>query len=153
MDANGILNVSAKDNSTGKSETITIRNDKGRLSKEEIERMVNEAEKYQAEDEKQREKIASRNALEGYVFGVKGALDLAPNDKLTSEEKDKALGLCTDIIKWLDNNLLAEKEEFEFKMKESKKNLQPFMMKLHGSPSSSQNQQHPGSGPTVEEMD
>lgn len=71
LDANGILNVSAKDMSTGKSERITITNDKGRLSKEEIDRMLSEAEKYSAEDQKQRERIIARNQLESYIFSAK----------------------------------------------------------------------------------
>lgn len=71
LDANGILNVSAKDTSTGKSEKITITNDKGRLSKDEIDRMLAEAEKYHAADEKQREKVAVKNQLESYIFSVK----------------------------------------------------------------------------------
>lgn len=71
LDANGILNVSAKDSSTGKLERITITNDKGRLSKEDIDRMLSEAEKYKAEDEKQKERIAARNQLEGYIFSAK----------------------------------------------------------------------------------
>ncbi|CAG7719619.1 unnamed protein product, partial [Allacma fusca] len=82
----GILNVSAKDTSTGRSEKITIRNDKGRLSKVEIERMVDEAEKYKAEDEMQRERVASRNQLEAYVFGVKQAAEDA-GDKLSESDK------------------------------------------------------------------
>lgn len=71
LDANGILNVAAKDSSTGKSESITITNDKGRLSKSDIEKMLAEAEKYKAEDDKQREKVVARNQLEGYIFSVK----------------------------------------------------------------------------------
>merc|ERR1712045_896971 len=71
IDANGILNVSAADKSTGKSNKITITNDKGRLSKEEIERMVNDAEKYKNEDEKQKNRIAGKNALESYAFHMK----------------------------------------------------------------------------------
>jgi len=74
LDANGILNVSAKDTSTGRSEKITIQNDKGRLSKEDIDRMLSEAEKYKAEDEKQKEKVTARNQLESYTFGVKQAV-------------------------------------------------------------------------------
>jgi len=132
IDANGILNVSAKDTSTGKSEQITIKNDKGRLSKEEIERMVNEAEKYKQEDEKQKERIASRNQLEGYIFGAKQAADEASGDKLSESEKAKIQDKCKEIISWLDNNLLAEKEEYEFKMKEVEKELGPIMIKLHG---------------------
>lgn len=74
IDANGILNVSACDKSTGKESKITITNDKGRLSKEEIERMVNEAEKYRSEDEQQKERISAKNALESYCFNMKSTV-------------------------------------------------------------------------------
>merc|ERR1712177_183324 len=80
IDANGILNVSATDKSTGKENKITITNDKGRLSKEDIENMVNDAEKYKAEDDKQREKVQAKNSLESYCFNMKSTMD---------EEKDK----------------------------------------------------------------
>merc|ERR1719229_1929781 len=75
IDANGILNVSAQDKSTGKANKITITNDKGRLSKEEIERMVNEADKYREEDEKQRERVSAKNALESYAFSMKQTIE------------------------------------------------------------------------------
>ena len=132
IDANGILNVSAKDTSTGKSEKITIKNDKGRLSKDDIEKMLADAEKYKAEDDKQKEKVAARNQLEGYVFGAKQALEEAPAEKIPDAEKQAGVKKCQEVLAWLDNNLLAEKEEFDFKMKEIQKELQPLMMKLHG---------------------
>merc|ERR1712116_21538 len=75
VDANGILNVSACDKSTGKSQKITITNDKGRLSKEDIEKMVNDAEKFKAEDEKQKERIAAKNGLESYCFNMKSTME------------------------------------------------------------------------------
>ena len=88
IDANGILNVSAADKSTGKSEKITITNDKGRLSKEDIERMVNEAESFKAEDEKQRERIAAKNALESYAYSMKQTIeDEKVKDKISAEDK------------------------------------------------------------------
>jgi hypothetical protein len=90
LDANGILNVSAKDSSTGKSERITITNDKGRLSKADIDRMLSEAEKYKAEDEKQKEKITARNQLEGYIFSVK---------QVNCCELDFSLGLLHFLIR------------------------------------------------------
>lgn len=87
IDANGILNVSAVDKSTGKENKITITNDKGRLSKEEIERMVQDAEKYKAEDEVQREKIAAKNALESYAFNMKNSIEGEKlNGKISEEE-------------------------------------------------------------------
>jgi len=164
IDANGILNVSAKDSSTGKSETITIKNDKGRLSKEEIEKMLADAEKYRAEDEKQREKVAARNQLESYVFGVKQAVEEASSDKLSENEKELALNKCKEVLGWLDNNLLADKEEYEYKLKEVQKEAAPLMMKLHGNGpqagaappggcGAGQSNGYPSRGPTVEEVD
>lgn len=90
LDANGILNVSAKEISTGKSERITIKNDKGRLSKEDIDKMLKEAEMYRQEDEKQRERVAARNQLESYAFGVKQAVEEAGN-KLSETDKKNVL--------------------------------------------------------------
>ncbi|XP_014248703.1 heat shock protein 68-like [Cimex lectularius] len=131
LDANGILNVSAKDNSTGKSKNIVIKNDKGRLSKEEIDRMVHDAEKYKAEDEKQRSRVAARNELEAYIFGVKQAVDDAGN-KLNESDKSKLTSKCDEAMKWLDRNQLAEKAEYKSKLQELQKLCSPLMSKLHG---------------------
>ena len=156
IDANGILNVSAVDKSTGKSNKITITNDKGRLSKDEIDRMVNDAEKYKEEDDRQREKVAARNRLESYAFGVKQAVNEA-GDKLSESDKESAIKECEQAVKWLDSNTLAEKEEYDHKLDELQKAVSPLMMKLHGG-----NQPHGqpagntgsnGRGPTVEEVD
>ncbi|XP_036222832.2 heat shock protein 70 [Bactrocera oleae] len=158
LDANGILNVSAKELSSGNAKNITIKNDKGRLSQEDIDRMVNEAERYAEEDERQRNKIAARNNLESYVFGVKQALDGA-GDKLSAQEKSEALKACDDTIKWLDLNTLADKEEYEDKMNTLTKLCSPIMTKLHsgGAQGASCGQQAGGfngrTGPTVEEVD
>ena len=155
IDANGILNVSAVDKSTGKTNKITITNDKGRLSKEEIDRMVNDAERYKEEDDKQRDKIAARNKLESYVFSVKQALGDA-GDKLSDTDKEQANKECEQAIKWLDNNTLAEKDEYEHKLDELQKVCSPLMMKLHGGPQSqghAGSTGHSGRGPTVEEVD
>ncbi|KAH7971474.1 hypothetical protein HPB49_024489 [Dermacentor silvarum] len=117
MDANGILQVSARDQSTGKQESIRITNDKGRLSKEDIERMLAEAEKFKQEDDAQRERVAARNSLESYVYGVKQAVEEA-GEKLPSAEKDSVLSKCRETISWIDSNSLAEKEEYEHRLKE-----------------------------------
>merc|ERR1711883_21202 len=108
IDANGILNVSAADKSTGKQNKITITNDKGRLSKEEIERMVNDAEKFKDEDNKQKDRISA-------------------NDKKVISDK------CDDAIKWLDANQLAEVEEFQEKQKEVEAVCNPIITKLYQS--------------------
>ncbi|KOB65343.1 Heat shock protein 70 [Operophtera brumata] len=131
MDANGILNVSAKENSTGRSKNIVIKNDRGRLSQAEIDRMLSEAERYKEEDEKQRQRVSSRNALESYIFSVRQALDDA-GDKLNEQDKSTARNTCDEALKWLDNNSLADKEEYEHKMKEVQRVCSPVMSKMHG---------------------
>nr|AVA17427.1 putative Per a allergen [Periplaneta americana] len=153
LDANGILNVSAKEGSTGKSERITIQNDKGRLSKEEIDRMLAEAEKYRAEDEKQKERITARNQLESYIFGVKQATEEAAAGKLTDDEKKTAQDKCKTVLSWLDSNTLAEKEEYEDKLKELQREVGPIMVKLHQGSGGSSGAGAGSKGPTVEEVD
>ncbi|CAO2609100.1 Heat shock 70 kDa protein 1-like [Lemmus lemmus] len=132
IDANGILNVTAMDKSTGKANKITITNDKGRLSKEEIERMVQEAEKYKAEDEGQREKIAAKNALESYAFNMKSAVsDEGLKDKVSESDKKKILDKCNEVLSWLEANQLAEKEELDHKRKELENMCNPIITKLY----------------------
>lgn len=134
IDANGILNVSAVDKSTGKENKITITNDKGRLSKEEIERMVQDAEKYKNDDDKQRHRISAKNGLEGYCFNMKATLeDEKLKDKISEEDKKTVLDKCNDTIKWLDSNQLAEKEEFDHKQKELESICNPIVTKLYQS--------------------
>ena len=132
IDANGILNVSAADKSTGKQNKITITNDKGRLSKEEIDQMVKDAEKYRDEDDKQKEKISAKNSLEGFAFNLKQTLDdPALKDKISAEDREKVLAKADETIKWLDNNQTAEKEEYEYKQKELQEVSNPIMTKLY----------------------
>ncbi|XP_032511123.2 heat shock protein 68-like [Danaus plexippus] len=150
LDANGILNVSAKENSTGRSKNIVIKNDKGRLSQAEIDRMVSEAERYKEEDERQRERVSARNQLESYIFNVKQAIDDA-GDKLNQQDKDTVRNECDETLKWLDNNVLAEKEEYEHKLKEIQRVCSPLMSKMHGASNGNYQQNH--TGPTVEEVD
>ncbi|CAG9132827.1 unnamed protein product [Plutella xylostella] len=155
LDANGILNVSAKENSSGRTKNIVIKNDKGRLSQAEIERMLAEAERYRDEDERQRERVAARNQLETYIFGVKQALDDA-GDRLSEQDKQAARGRCDDALRWLDNNTLAEREEYEHRLKELQQACAPLMSKLHGAGAGA-GAGAPGgaphAGPTVEEVD
>ncbi|XDC85616.1 hypothetical protein R6Z07F_016789 [Ovis aries] len=132
IDANGILNVTAMDKSTGKANKITITNDKGRLSKEEIERMVLDAEKYKAEDEVQREKIAAKNALESYAFNMKSAVsDEGLQGKISESDKKKILSKCNEVLSWLEANQLAEKDEFDHKRKELEQVCNPIITKLY----------------------
>merc|ERR1711988_1987941 len=105
IDANGILNVSASDKSTGKQNKITITNDKGRLSKEEIERMVNDAEKFKDEDAKQKDRISAKNGLESYCFNMKTTIDDEKMaDKISADDKKLITDKCNETIAWLDAN-------------------------------------------------
>uniref|UniRef100_A0A8P4G736 Uncharacterized protein n=1 Tax=Dicentrarchus labrax TaxID=13489 RepID=A0A8P4G736_DICLA len=132
VDANGILNVSAVDKSTGKENKITITNDKGRLSKEEIERMVQDADRYKAEDDLQREKIASKNSLESYAFNMKSSVqDENLKGKISEEDQKKVIEKCDEIIGWLENNQLADKEEYQHQQKELEKVCNPVISKLY----------------------
>jgi heat shock protein 1/8 len=134
IDANGILNVSAQDKSTGKQNKITITNDKGRLSKDEIERMVQEAEKYKAEDDSQRDRISAKNSLESYCFNMKQTMeDEKLKDKIGEADRKKILDKCTEALAWLDGNQSAEKEEFEHHLKEIEGVCNPIITKLYSS--------------------
>nr|CAQ60114.1 70kDa heat shock protein [Gammarus locusta] len=133
VDANGILNVSAVDKSTGKENKITITNDKGRLSKEDIEQMVQDAQKYKADDDQQREKIAAKNSLESYCFNIKSTVeDDKLKDKISESDRSKVLESCNEAIKWLDANQLGEKDEYEHKQKEVEKVCSSIIAKLYG---------------------
>ncbi|KAK4519921.1 1 3-beta-glucanosyltransferase gel4 [Mucor velutinosus] len=169
VDANGILNVSALDKTTGKSNKITITNDKGRLSKEDIERMVNDAEKYKAEDEAAAARIQAKNGLESYAYNLRNTLqDENVGGKLPEEDKEKIKNASDECIKWLDDSQEASKEEYESRQKELEEIVNPIMMKFYqangggapggapgGFPGGAPGGAAPGgdSGPTVEEVD
>merc|ERR1712138_358490 len=132
IDANGILNVSAEDKTTGIKNKITITNDKGRLSKEEIERMVQEAEKYKAEDEAHKKKVDAKNALENYAYNMKNTIsDEKVAGKIEADDKKKIEDAIEETISWLDNNQLAELDEFEDKMKELEGLCNPIIQKMY----------------------
>lgn len=133
VDANGIMKVSAKDKSTGKENKITISNESGRLSPEEIKRFIEDAEKHKDDDKKVKEVIDARNKLESYVFSMKSMLnDEKVKDKFSSEDTEKIKQVTEDTIKWIDNNREASKEEYESKLKDVEEVLQPIVMKLYG---------------------
>merc|ERR1712054_473977 len=119
IDANGMLNVNAVEKSTGKENKITITNDKGRLSKEDVEKMHADAEKYAKEDALFKERIEAKNALENYCYNIKNSLDDEKlKDKIPADKKEEATKVIDEALKWLDANQTAEKEEFEDKQKE-----------------------------------
>ncbi|KAL1746342.1 heat shock protein HSS1 [Schizophyllum fasciatum] len=133
IDANGILNVSASDKTTGKSNRITITNDKGRLSKEEIERMVSDAEKYKAEDEAAANRIQAKNALESYSYNLRNTLtEEKVAEKLEADDKAKLETAINETISWLDNSQEASEEEYKDRQKELESVANPIMQKLYG---------------------
>jgi len=133
LDANGIMNVSALEKGTGKTNKIVITNDKGRLSKEDIERMLSEAEKYKAEDEAESSRIAAKNGLESYAYSLKNTMsDSKVDEKLEAGDKEKLKGAIDTCISWLDENQTANKEEYEAQQKELESVANPIMMKFYG---------------------
>jgi len=169
VDANGILNVSAVEKAGGKSEKITITNENGRLSKEEIEKMVEESEKFKAEDNIQKEKIEAKNHLESYCFNIKSTLeDNSLKDKISDEERNAALEMCNETISWLDKNQMADTEEYKDRQNQLENSFKPVIQKLYAGSQSGPNYTNPGGcgkesgqsfggnnygGPTVEEVD
>jgi len=133
IDANGILNVSAEDKTTGRSNRITITNDKGRLSKDEIDRMVRDAERFKAEDDAQREKVEAKNGLENYVYNIRNTLnDDKISSKMSDEDKAAINAIVDQTVQWIDNNTtLASKEEYEAKQKEVEKVCNPIIAKMY----------------------
>eukprot|EP00057_Strongylocentrotus_purpuratus_P013731 XP_011668205.1 PREDICTED: heat shock 70 kDa protein IV [Strongylocentrotus purpuratus] len=137
IDANGIMDVTAEDKSTGRSKKITITNDSGRISKDEIERMINDAERFKAEDDAHRERIAASNQLECYAYKVKSAIrDASVGSKLSSNDKEVVTKAVDVVITWMDDNSLAKKEELSFKLNELQKTCSPIMAKIHAGSSS-----------------
>ncbi|KAL2462199.1 Heat shock 70 kDa protein 5 [Abeliophyllum distichum] len=132
IDANGILNVSAEDKTAGVKNKITITNDKGRLSKEEIERMVQEAEKYKAEDESMKKKVEAKNAVENYAYNMRNTIkDEKIAGKLDPADKQKIEKAIDEAIDWLDRNQLAEVDELEDKLKELEDLCNPIIAKMY----------------------
>ncbi|OXG12237.1 hsp71-like protein [Cryptococcus neoformans Tu401-1] len=131
VDANGILNVNAADKSTGKSNKITITNDKGRLSKEEIERMLAEAEKFKAEDEAAAATVQAKNGLESYAYSLKTTLS-DNQDKFDSADHETLSKKVDEVISSLDTMQSASKEEFESLQKELEAVANPIMTKFYG---------------------
>lgn len=134
IDVNGILHVSAEDKGTGTKESITITNDKGRLSEEDIKRMVEEAEAAADDDKHAKERVEARNSLENYVYQVRNSIndDEKLGSKISEDDKSTIEDAIKDAIDWLEQNSLAEKDEFDEKYKEVEKVVQPIFGKLYG---------------------
>eukprot|EP01000_Liburna_glaciale_P007174 NODE_968_length_726_cov_13245.729690_g660_i0.p1 GENE.NODE_968_length_726_cov_13245.729690_g660_i0~~NODE_968_length_726_cov_13245.729690_g660_i0.p1 ORF type:complete len:170 (-),score=72.73 NODE_968_length_726_cov_13245.729690_g660_i0:189-698(-) len=125
-------NVSAEDKTTGKKNAITITNDKGRLTKEEIERMVNDAKKYEDDDKSQRDRIEAKNGLENYAYSMKNTVnDEKVADKLDADDKQKILDAVDEATKWLDSNQEGTKEEYESRQKDLEAVCTPIISKMY----------------------
>lgn len=133
VDANGILHVTAEDKAAKKSQSITITNDKGRLSQEEIDRMVKEAEEFAEEDKKVREKIDSRNKLETYIYNMRSSIVDKDklSDKIDSDDKEKIETALKEALEWLDDNVNGEKEDFDEKLKEVEDVCNPIIRQVY----------------------
>eukprot|EP00798_Chlamydomonas_sp_ICE-L_P010630 gene10630-12311_t len=159
IDANGILNVSAEDKATSIKNKITITNDKGRLSKDEIERMVQEAEKYKAEDEDCKKKVEAKNGVENYAYNMRNTIaEEKVNSQLTTDDKEKMNKAITETIDWLDANQQGEVEEYEHKQKELEAICNPIVARMYqggggGMPGAAPPSSEGGAGPKIEEVD
>ena len=161
VDANGILNVSAAEKSTGKSQKITITNDKGRLSKDEVERLVQEAAKHEAEDKALFERVEAKNQLESYLYNARNSLNEEKVKEKLGEEATTALATVEEGISWLSDHQEEGKEVYADKQKEYTDKIQPTMMKLYqdaaadfkaGGGGATQ-EEAPPTGPKIEEVD
>ncbi|RAL04989.1 molecular chaperone Hsp70 [Aspergillus ibericus CBS 121593] len=152
VDANGIMNVSAIEKGTGKTNKITITNDKGRLSKEDIERMLAEAEKFKAEDEAEASRIQAKNGLESYAYSLKNTIN---EGKLTisDADKEKVTAKVDEIISWLDSNQTAEKDEYESQQKELEAVANPIISAAYGGAAGGAPGAAPGATRTADEVE
>ena len=161
IDANGILNVSAVEKSTGKEQKITIKNDKGRLTQEEIDQMINDAEKYKAEDEENKLKIDAKNDLDNYIFMVENMMRDDGTKNMPPEAVETLKNTCTEGRAWMQANESASKDEYENKKKEIEGIISPIIASRapgdggggdhhhHGPPPS----ENVDDGPKIEEID
>ena len=164
VDANGILSIGAHDKGTGREESLTITSEKGRLSEEEIERMVREAEEFADEDAKEKAKIQARNELEAYLYNLKNSINDSLEGKLSEDEKDQLNSAVNNGLDWLEDHPAAEKEECDAKQKEVEQIVNPIIKRAYegsaGSARGNVDDDFMGEdldgvndGPTVEEMD
>ncbi|KAG2446797.1 hypothetical protein HYH02_008357 [Chlamydomonas schloesseri] len=131
VDANGILNVAAEDKGTGKKEKITITAEKGRLSQDDIERMVKEAEEFAEQDKAVKAKIDARNQLETYCYNMKSTVEDKMKDKIDEEDKEKISSAVKEALEWLDENPDAEPDEYKDKLKEVEDVCNPIIAEVY----------------------
>lgn len=145
VDANGILSVNAREESTGKSKNIKIKNEKGRLNKNEIDKMIADAEKYKEEDENCKRRISSRNLLESYLFSIRSA-NKEYGSKLSEKDRTVLEKLTNENISWLEANRDQDANVYEDKFKNLQHLIMPIMSKIHKKTTEQQD------GPKIEEL-
>jgi len=164
VDANGILSISASDQASGASKSFTITSEKGRLSEEEIEKMVAESEEFADQDKEEKEKVESRNGLEAYLYNLKNAITDQLSESMNGGDKEELTTAIEEALVWLEDNPAAEKSEYDGKQKEVEGIANPIMKRAYegsagegaegGSPEESDfMDEEEDLGPTVEEVD
>ena len=166
VDANGILSIGAHDKGTGKQESLTITSEKGRLSDEEIERMVAEAEEFAEQDAKEKEKVQARNELEAYLYNLKNSISDTLQGKLDESEAESLSTTIEEALVWLEDHPSAEKDECDEKQKEVERIANPILKKAYESANAApgagasnmddddwMGEDVDGAGPSVEEVD
>jgi len=169
VDANGILQVSAQDKASGKSQKITITSDKGRLGEDEIERLVKEAEEAAEEDRQARENVEAKNQLEAYLYHLRSSLKDGLKDKVSEEDKNKVESLVSDALAWMETHTTGtSKSEFDAKREEVEAVAGPIVAKAYNPAAAGGSTDVPPAaggggagftdttaeeGPSVEEMD
>ena len=153
IDANGILQVSAEDKGTGNKEKITITNDQNRLTPEDIEKMIKDAERFADEDKKIKERVEARNELESYIYSLKN--QIADKDKLGAKlsdaDKEKIESVIDEKVKWMEANPEADTEELKQQKKDIEEIVQPIISELYKS-GAGESSQNPEDDPTRDEL-
>jgi heat shock 70kDa protein 1/2/6/8 len=164
VDANGILSISAQDKGTGKVQSLTITSEKGRLSEEEIERMIKEAEEFAEQDAEEKDKVTARNELEAYLYNLKNSVNEALQGKLSIDDKDILNKAIDEGLVWLEDNPAVGKAEYNAKQKEVEQLANPIIKKAYESTADGKSGGADGDfmgedldgvddGPSVEEVD
>ena len=152
VDANGILSISAADKGTGKTESLTITSEKGRLSEEEIDRMVKEAEEYAEQDAAERDKVQAKNGLEAYLYNLKSSISDTLSEKLSEDDKSTLTTTVDEALVWLEDHPAAEKSEYDDKQKEVEQVANPIIKKAYeSSTASGSSDGAPGVPPTEDD--
>ena len=133
VDANGILSISASDKGTGKTESLTITSEKGRLSDEEVERMVREAEEFAEQDKAEKDKVQGRNDLEAYLYNLKNSITDTLQGKLDQDDQELLSKTVEDALVWLEDNPSASKDDYDAKQKEVEEVANPILKRAYES--------------------